>query len=228
MRERTVRYKGKDLTIYFTPSRCTHVAECLRGAPEVFDSTRKPWIITDAEPADHVAKVIETCPTGALHYKWREKEDAEKPPKENTIDVVADGPLYFHGDLEVKNPKGETVIRDTRLAFCRCGLTEHNPLCDDSHELEFSDEGQVSTERLPKPSDSPAGMPVHIKVMKNGPLLIDGPVTIKDARGNEIVRTEKTALCRCGASKRKPFCDGRHSGIRFREPGELIDNLRGK
>lgn len=55
-----------------------------------------------------------------------------------------------------------------------------------------------------------------IDVPENGPFLVKGSVRYTDADGNEI-QTEKevVALCRCGASKNKPFCDGTHSDIGF-------------
>ncbi len=58
---------------------------------------------------------------------------------------------------------------------------------------------------------------VEITVMKDGPYKLVGPVSIEDHEGNEItVREGKTvALCRCGGSTRKPFCDGTHSKIGF-------------
>ena len=52
---------------------------------------------------------------------------------------------------------------------------------------------------------------VQIKVMKNGPLLIEGKVLITDEKG-DVNETEgkMIALCRCGHSANKPFCDGSH------------------
>ena len=52
---------------------------------------------------------------------------------------------------------------------------------------------------------------VQIKVMKNGPLLIEGKTDITDENG-DIKETEgkMVALCRCGQSANKPFCDGTH------------------
>ena len=56
---------------------------------------------------------------------------------------------------------------------------------------------------------------VQITVLKNGPLLVNGPVELKDAEGNAYSIGESFALCRCGASTKKPFCDGTHSKIGF-------------
>ncbi len=57
-------------------------------------------------------------------------------------------------------------------------------------------------------------MSVTIKIKENGPYLVDGDFTLVDAAGNEIPLI-KRALCRCGGSTTKPFCDGTHSKIGF-------------
>jgi CDGSH-type Zn-finger protein len=52
---------------------------------------------------------------------------------------------------------------------------------------------------------------VTIKVRESGPYLIRGKVTLTDAEGNTYtVEGENVALCRCGGSQTKPFCDGSH------------------
>lgn len=59
---------------------------------------------------------------------------------------------------------------------------------------------------------------VTIKVRDNGPLLVEGPVTVIDAEGNKYsIPADKPAiaLCRCGQSARKPFCDGTHKSCNF-------------
>jgi CDGSH-type Zn-finger protein len=57
---------------------------------------------------------------------------------------------------------------------------------------------------------------VKIKTLKNGPLLVNGVVELQDSEGNAIpTPSAQFALCRCGASTKKPFCDGTHSKIGF-------------
>jgi CDGSH-type Zn-finger protein len=53
----------------------------------------------------------------------------------------------------------------------------------------------------------------NIKVRQNGPYLIEGDdLTVVDWNGNEYeIPSRPFALCRCGGSTRKPFCDGTHS-----------------
>jgi CDGSH-type Zn-finger protein len=57
---------------------------------------------------------------------------------------------------------------------------------------------------------------VRITVRPNGPYFIEGPAAVIDSEGNEY-KSEKPriALCRCGGSTTKPFCDGTHSKIGF-------------
>lgn len=57
-------------------------------------------------------------------------------------------------------------------------------------------------------------MSVTIRIKENGPYLVEGDFTLVDANGNEVPQT-KRALCRCGGSTTKPFCDGTHSKIGF-------------
>ncbi|GAB4522390.1 MAG: hypothetical protein Tsb0020_40800 [Haliangiales bacterium] len=58
---------------------------------------------------------------------------------------------------------------------------------------------------------------ITIKISKNGPLLISETVKVTDMNTGSDVEIEKfpIALCRCGASKNKPFCDGTHSKVGF-------------
>ncbi|MGZ0168172.1 MAG: CDGSH iron-sulfur domain-containing protein [Planctomycetales bacterium] len=53
---------------------------------------------------------------------------------------------------------------------------------------------------------------VHIRCRKNGPLIVTGDVTLTDHAGNvyDTSGSEDVALCRCGATKKRPFCDGTH------------------
>jgi len=54
---------------------------------------------------------------------------------------------------------------------------------------------------------------------RDGPLLVRGPLRMTDQDGNEIAVANRTvALCRCGRSQRKPFCDGTHKVSGWRAP----------
>ncbi|MES2516706.1 MAG: (4Fe-4S)-binding protein [Bacteroidota bacterium] len=54
-----------------------------------------------------------------------------------------------------------------------------------------------------------------VEVLENGPLLVYGNLKVKDKAGNESLKTQTTAFCRCGASQNKPYCDGSHVSTAF-------------
>lgn len=61
-------------------------------------------------------------------------------------------------------------------------------------------------------------MSVTIRMRPNGPFLIEGPITVVDANGNAFpLNPDKpaVALCRCGQSSKRPFCDGTHNRCGF-------------
>ncbi|KPK82098.1 MAG: hypothetical protein AMS25_03785 [Gemmatimonas sp. SM23_52] len=208
-------YKGKDVTVRYEVKRCTHAAECVRGLPQVFDPDRKPWVEPDAAAADQVAGVIMRCPTGALHFEREDGGPSEPVPADNTIDVAADGPLYARGEVEIVDGSGSIVLRDTRVAFCRCGASQNKPFCDGRHaEAGFRHTGALA-ESTPRPDEFEAGGKLTVNPASNGPLLLQGSVEIRSADGRTSFYGGKAALCRCGASKKKPFCDGSHRAIDF-------------
>ena len=56
---------------------------------------------------------------------------------------------------------------------------------------------------------------ITIKVNDNGPYVVRGGATITDAEGNTFEVKDTVALCRCGQSSNKPFCDGTHNKVGF-------------
>lgn len=62
------KYSGEEIDIYYNKDICAHIGNCVRGNPEVFEVGRRPWVIPDNGTADDDARVINTCPTGALKF----------------------------------------------------------------------------------------------------------------------------------------------------------------
>jgi uncharacterized Fe-S cluster protein YjdI len=56
----------------------------------------------------------------------------------------------------------------------------------------------------------------EIKIIENGPALIKGKFRLINASGEKIETAEQIALCRCGVSHNKPFCDGTHHTAKFK------------
>jgi len=67
----------------------------------------------------------------------------------------------------------------------------------------------------------------RITPYEDGPLLVRGNFTITDQEGREIDARRRTiALCRCGRSKIRPFCDGTHRAVGFKAAGGNEDPRR--
>jgi len=73
--------------------------------------------------------------------------------------------------------------------------------------------GALSYTRAEKGQEASA----QIKVTKNGPLLVQGSCALTDKDGNVLAKCGPFALCRCGGSKKKPYCDGTHKAIGFED-----------
>jgi uncharacterized Fe-S cluster protein YjdI/CDGSH-type Zn-finger protein len=119
------RYTGREIEVTYDPVRCLHAAECVRGLPAAFDTSRRPWVQPDGAEAELLAAVIERCPTGALHYA-RSSGPSEKPTVPTRIEFPKGGPTLVSGDLEIDGK------RETRAALCRCGESSNQPYCDRS------------------------------------------------------------------------------------------------
>jgi CDGSH-type Zn-finger protein/uncharacterized Fe-S cluster protein YjdI len=208
------RYLGPAITVTYEAKRCIHVAECLRGLPEVFDKKRRPWILPTAASADATATVVRRCPSGALHYERQDGGDPEPPDEENSVVVRPRGPLYVRGRVHLLAADGSSIVEDVRLALCRCGQSQNKPFCDNTHRaIGFDDPGDVSTGDDAASTETNASL--TITATKNGPLLCEGALVVRSAHGNGSCRTRRVELCRCGHSSTKPFCDGTHEKIGF-------------
>mgnify|MGYP000358979419 CR=1 FL=1 len=58
---------------------------------------------------------------------------------------------------------------------------------------------------------------VCIRLRRNGPLVLTGPVSLVREDGSLLREADSMALCRCGASREAPFCDGSHRVTVFRD-----------
>ena len=63
---------------------------------------------------------------------------------------------------------------------------------------------------------------VTIEARPNGPYVVTGTIELRDTNGNIMPAQTRTVLCRCGASTKKPFCDGTHSKIGFQAAAQAV------
>ena len=80
--------------------------------------------------------------------------------------------------------------------------------------------GALHFRRLDGGAQEHAPDPPSVEPRPNGPLLVRGRVQIVDADGRLVREDTRVALCRCGASGNKPFCDGSHRRIGFQTTPE--------
>ena len=214
-RKKIYDYECPDIVVRFEPKRCIHAEECVHGLPDVFDRHGRPWIEPEKRSADEVADVVLRCPTGALRFERLDGGPVEPTPASNSGRVVANGPVYLEGDLELQMPDG-SVLKETRVALCRCGASKNKPFCDNSHiESGFEDPGAVTDRQRGESREDSEHAHLEIRVNANGSLACRGPLEIKSADGSGSDFGVKGSLCRCGASQNKPFCDGSHKAIGF-------------
>lgn len=205
-------YEGKEADVQWDGDLCIHIGECGRARGDLFVGGRKPWCQPDLVQISNVTDVVERCPTGALSYQRKDGGEVESADEENFVQVVASGPLYVRGDLEIAGGEGKPGVK-FRAALCRCGASKNKPFCDNSHEkAEFKDYGAVGETG---DGNEERGGKLEVKRAPNGPLLLSGNFCIKASSGRVAWRGTKAALCRCGQSKNKPFCDGAHKAAGF-------------
>ena len=136
------------------------------------------------------------------------------PSKTNKITLRANGPLVCEGEFQVLAADGEILAEDSELYLCRCGLSKKLPFCDGSHKKVDFDDGPAFADERDEQLASPSG-PVTITCRPNAMYVIKGEVRIQSEDGNYMTTRTKAALCRCGASGNKPFCDASHKQTNF-------------
>lgn len=208
------KFPGNAADVHWDERLCIHIAECGRAANDLFVGGRKPWCEPDAVSVDDVVDVVKRCPSGALWYTRKDGGSNETAHSENIVTVVHNGPLFLHGDLQIDGAADDMPGVRFRAALCRCGHSKNKPFCDNSHEATgFKDYGAVG--------DAGEGVeftggPLEVKSAPDGPLLLSGNFTIVASSGRRAWTGTRSALCRCGHSKNKPFCDGAHLKAGFK------------
>lgn len=208
-------YGGKKTDVSWDGRLCIHIGECGQAKGDLFVSDRQPWCQPDqVNSVQEIDEVIKRCPSGAIAYSCKDESAQEHAEQENTVLVSPNGPLYLRGDLDIDGALDDMPGVRYRAALCRCGLSSNKPFCDNAHEAAgFKDSGAVG-EAGPG-FDTPGGK-LTVKRAENGPLMLTGNFSISASSGRNTWKGTETALCRCGQSGNKPFCDGSHVAANFR------------
>jgi CDGSH-type Zn-finger protein/uncharacterized Fe-S cluster protein YjdI len=205
--------RGKRAVIRFEAGKCIHSRHCVLDRPDVFvPNVQGEWIHPDRATPEEIAELAHNCPSGAIQYDRLDGGPGETGPIVNTVQVRENGPLAFHAPLQIAGqPAGY------RATLCRCGASQNKPWCDGSHTAAgFTATGEPATADF-QPLVTRDG-PLAVKPVQNGPLQVKGALEVVSGTGRTINKVTETFLCRCGASKNKPYCDGTHKAIAFSAP----------
>ena len=207
-------FTGKAIDVCWDERLCIHLSECGQADGDLFVGGRQPWCQPDLVSQDEVKEIVQRCPSGALFYKGKDGITTEQADEQNTVWIAYNGPLFVRGDLDIEGTVEDMPGLRFRAALCRCGASKNKPFCDNSHEeIKFKDYGAIGETGMSLTSQ---GGKLVIKTMKDGPLLLSGNVTLIAGSGRVAWHGSNVALCRCGASNNKPFCDGSHTKIGFK------------
>lgn len=214
MSKEKTKYDGEKINVEWDGRLCIHIGECGYSEGELFVGGRDPWCKPDLASVDEVVDVVKRCPTGAITFESNDNSVIEAADTENTVMVSYQGPYFIRGDLDIDGASDDMPGVRYRAALCRCGASKNKPFCDNSHEtIGFKDYGAIGEKG--ETLESPGGK-LKITQIKDGPIMLSGNVTLQTGSGRIAWSGEKVALCRCGASKNKPFCDGSHKTAGFK------------
>jgi CDGSH-type Zn-finger protein/uncharacterized Fe-S cluster protein YjdI len=205
---------GERIRIRFDSQLCIHSRGCVLSRPDVFvPNVQGEWIHPDAATPEAVAELAHQCPSGAITYERLDGKPNEQAPKVNLVRIRENGPLAFHGELQIAG-----LAPTTRATLCRCGASNNKPFCDGSHAgAGFTASGEVAVKD--NVALSARNGPLTISPKANGPLRVSGPVEVVTGTGKTVNRVTGASFCRCGQSANKPYCDGSHARVGFQAPG---------
>jgi uncharacterized Fe-S cluster protein YjdI len=151
-------------------------------------------------------------PTANVTAMSSQRDDLTKEYATDEIVVEWEPRLCFHSQNCVRSlPQ---VFDDDRRPWVRVGAAAADEV---EAAVALCPSGALRTRRLGAPAAKrQREREVELRASADGPLLVSGGVRILDAEGSVLYEGEKAALCRCGGSANKPFCDGTHRKIGFR------------
>jgi CDGSH-type Zn-finger protein len=132
----------------------------------------------------------------------------------NRVFVRKNGPLIVKGRIIIQDGNDKVLFEGEEAFLCRCGQSINKPYCDGTHKnCNFIDEVEFNDEKSEMISDDSDDQLV-ISVRDHAMLIAKGPMTIQSEDGQYVSTRTKAALCRCGLSNNKPFCDVSHKKAR--------------
>jgi len=128
-------YSNGEITVYWDPKKCIHSAECVKCLPDVFDPHKSPWINMKGASTEELIKAIDKCPSGALSYKMKRRDQKTKEGTSAQIKAMKNGPFLVKGNCVLTDEDGTVLAESSPFALCRCGKSKNKPYCDGSHKV---------------------------------------------------------------------------------------------
>lgn len=95
---------------------------------------KRPWIDVGGASAVDIARVIDTCPSGALGYELLGSSKREEPEQKCVVVRVSEnGPYVVSGECRLVASGGKELAKGGNLVLCRCGRSSAMPFCDGTH-----------------------------------------------------------------------------------------------
>lgn len=120
-------WEGRTIKTFFNANACMHVFYC-----KPLKALRARELEGDADAAAEIARVVQSCPSGALTF---ESKTVSKPaaPRGPCIDIVEGGEIRVQSDFQI-NAQLQERQENNRATLCRCGLSKNKPWCDGRHK----------------------------------------------------------------------------------------------
>ncbi len=121
-------WQGTRIETTFNPNTCMHVFYCKPLA-----ELRKREEAGDEPASDEIARVVESCPSGALTYRWKDPQALPSPAQPRPdVDIQEGGEIRIQRKFDLNEALNEAQP-DDRATLCRCGLSKNKPFCDGRH-----------------------------------------------------------------------------------------------
>jgi CDGSH-type Zn-finger protein len=144
---------------------------------------------------------------------------------EPVIEVITGGPLRVGGVPLVRLVRRDdgwglgAPLATGAYLLCRCGSSASMPFCDAAPPYACFEE-EPATGVVPEPFrwEVPDPGDPAVALKPGGPVRVAGSTSVRDASGNVMDPGRRVSLCRCGASRCQPLCDGSHKIVVVPDP----------
>ena len=156
------------------------------------------------------------CDDSHLEERFDGTEMAPRSTRASRASTFAGDDITMTDDLSICAKAG----------YCRNRVTSVWELIDEASDPEARAQAQrmISlcpsgrlVETTPGEDREPVFEPPSIGAIRNGPLWVRGGIPVESADGSTYEARNRVTLCRCGHSSNKPFCDGSHEAVGFRD-----------